>query len=198
MLLVRVDACWCWATPIRCGRQEPGPSRDQGASAIAALAPMVAPLEGLTDKTRGVSATVGLFRGGSARQVVPSDAEIHLDLRAADADGAAWLLAETRRIASMPPADSRVTVSVEGDSIVRLSRRGRARATCSRARRRSARSWARRSETWSPPAAPMAASLLHSAFRRWMVLARSRMRSPAGGSAWKSRASSNVARCWPR
>ena len=92
-----------------------GPSRDQGASAIAALAPMVAPLEGLTDKTRGVSATVGLFRGGSARQVVPSDAEIHLDLRAADADGAAWLLAETRRIASMPPADLRVTVSVEGD-----------------------------------------------------------------------------------
>ena len=58
---------------------------------------------------------VGLFRGGSARQVVPSDAEIHLDLRAADADGAAWLLAETRRIASMPPANSRVTVSVEGD-----------------------------------------------------------------------------------
>jgi glutamate carboxypeptidase len=92
-----------------------GSSRDQGASAIAALAPMVLPLEALTDAARGISATVGLFRGGSARQVVPSDAEIHLDLRASDADGAALLLAEARRIASIPPGDPRVTVHAEGD-----------------------------------------------------------------------------------
>jgi glutamate carboxypeptidase len=86
-----------------------GSSRDQGASAIAALAPMVVPLEALTDAARGISATVGLFRGGSARQVVPSDAEIHLDLRGAETDGAALLLTEARRIASIPPAE------VEGD-----------------------------------------------------------------------------------
>lgn len=92
-----------------------GSSRDQGASAIAALAPMVLPLEALSDSARGISATVGLFRGGSARQVVPSDAEIHLDLRAADQQGAAWLLAEVRRIASAAPADPRVTVNVDGD-----------------------------------------------------------------------------------
>jgi glutamate carboxypeptidase len=92
-----------------------GSSRDQGASAIAALAPMVAPLETLTDTSRGVSATIGLFHGGSARQVVPSEAEIHLDLRAKDAEGAAWMLAEARRIASTPPADPRVAVKVEGD-----------------------------------------------------------------------------------
>ena len=92
-----------------------GSSRDQGASAIAALAPMVVPLEALTDPARGVSATVGLFHGGAARQVVPSDAEIHLDLRAADQDGATWLLSEARRIASVPPANPRVSISVEGD-----------------------------------------------------------------------------------
>src|SRR5262249_8943815 len=92
-----------------------GSSRDQGASAVAALAPLVAQLEALTDKARGVGATVGLFRGGSARQVVPGDAEIHLDLRAPDAENAAWLLAEARRIAAAPPADPRVRVEVEGD-----------------------------------------------------------------------------------
>ena len=92
-----------------------GSSRAQGASAIAALAPMVPALEALTDTTRGISATVGLFRGGSARQVVPSEAEIHLDLRAADAIGADRLLTEARRIASAAPADPRVTVAVDGD-----------------------------------------------------------------------------------
>lgn len=92
-----------------------GPARELGASAVAALAPLVAPLEALTDTARGVGASVGVFRGGSARQVVPSEAEIHLDLRAKDADGAAWLLAEARRIAATPPADPRVTVQVDGD-----------------------------------------------------------------------------------
>jgi len=92
-----------------------GSSRAQGASAIAALAPMVPALEALTDTTRGISATVGLFRGGSARQVVPSEAEIHLDLRAADAIGADRLLTEARRIASAAPTDPRVTVAVDGD-----------------------------------------------------------------------------------
>ncbi len=91
-----------------------GSSRAQGASAIAALASMVAPLEALTEPANGISTTVGLFHGGSARQVVPSEAEIHLDLRAADQAGADRLLSSVRRIASTPPADTRVRVTVEG------------------------------------------------------------------------------------
>jgi glutamate carboxypeptidase len=91
-----------------------GPARELGASAISALAPLVAPLEALTDKARGVGTSVGIFRGGAARQVIPAEAEIHLDLRATDQAGADWLLAEVRRIAETKPADPRVSVSVEG------------------------------------------------------------------------------------
>src|SRR5271166_5920789 len=84
------------------------------AHGIAALAPLVAPIEALTDTTRRIGAMVGLFTGGSARQVVPQDAEMHVDLRAADQAGADHLLAEVRRIAATPPADARVTVTAEG------------------------------------------------------------------------------------
>ena len=91
-----------------------GAARANGASAIAALAPLVAPIEALTDTTRRIGAMVGLFTGGSARQVVPQDAEMHVDLRAADQAGADHLLAEVRRIAATPPADARVTVTAEG------------------------------------------------------------------------------------
>ena len=91
-----------------------GAARALGASAISALAPLVGKLEALTDPVRGVGTSVGIFTGGKARQVVPGEAELHLDLRATDQAGADWLVAEARRIASAPPADARVTVSVEG------------------------------------------------------------------------------------
>ncbi len=91
-----------------------GPARALGASAISALAPMVVALEALTDAARGVGTSVGIFRGGAARQVIPAEAEFHLDLRADDQAGADWLVAEARRIAETRPADPRVSVSVEG------------------------------------------------------------------------------------
>jgi glutamate carboxypeptidase len=91
-----------------------GVARQAGASAISALAPLVSALEGLSDAKRGIFASVGIFHGGAARQVVPDTAELHLDLRAADAAGADYLLAEARRIAAIPPADPRVTIEVEG------------------------------------------------------------------------------------
>ncbi len=91
-----------------------GPARALGASAISALAAMVAPLEALTDPGRGVGTSVGIFRGGAARQVVPAEAELHLDLRATTQEGADWLVAEVRRIANTPPADKRVSISVDG------------------------------------------------------------------------------------
>jgi glutamate carboxypeptidase len=74
----------------------------------------VAALEALTDPARGVGTSVGIFRGGTARQVVPAEAEIHLDLRATDQAGSEWLLTEVRRVAQTPPTDPRVRISVEG------------------------------------------------------------------------------------
>jgi glutamate carboxypeptidase len=55
---------------------------DEGASAIAALAPLVAELEACGRPEEGVRVNVGVFRGGTARQVVPDRAELHVDLRA--------------------------------------------------------------------------------------------------------------------
>jgi glutamate carboxypeptidase len=91
-----------------------GVARQAGASAISALAPMVAALEALSNAERRVFASVGIFRGGAARQVVPDAAELHVDLRARDQVGADHLLREVRRIAGTPPADPRVTIEVEG------------------------------------------------------------------------------------
>jgi glutamate carboxypeptidase len=91
-----------------------GSYREMGASAVSALAPLVAAFEGLTDAGRGLAATVGIFRGGAARQVFPGEAEIHLDLRAPDKAGADELLAAARAIAERKPADPRVSIAVTG------------------------------------------------------------------------------------
>lgn len=91
-----------------------GSYRDAGASAVSALAPLVEKFETLTNKESGVAATVGIFRGGDARQVVPGTAEIHLDLRAPDAAKAAALLEAARAIAETPPNDARVTIEITG------------------------------------------------------------------------------------
>jgi glutamate carboxypeptidase len=67
---------------------------DEGASAVSVLAPLVAAIEGCSRD--GAQASVGVFRGGTARQVVPGEAELHVDLRAPDAVGADALLARVR------------------------------------------------------------------------------------------------------
>ena len=91
-----------------------GSARDKGASALAALAALVPRLEALGDIPSGLHATVGILRGGEARQVVPGRAEMHLDLRAPDDASAEKLLAEVQRILNEPPADPRVSLSVRG------------------------------------------------------------------------------------
>lgn len=91
-----------------------GSAREKGASAVAALAALVAPLEALGDPPNGLCATVGILRGGEARQVVPGSAELHLDLRAPDDAAGEKLLAEVRAIAARPPADPRVTITARG------------------------------------------------------------------------------------
>jgi len=74
-------------------------------SAVSALAPLVAPLEALSDRAVGTIATVGILRGGSARQVVPDHAELHLDLRAADQPAADALLRRVEEIVAAAPGD---------------------------------------------------------------------------------------------
>lgn len=91
-----------------------GSAREKGASAVVALAALVAPLEALGDPANGLCATVGILRGGDARQVVPGSAEMHLDLRAPDDAAGEKLLEEVRAIAARPPADPRVTIAFRG------------------------------------------------------------------------------------
>ncbi len=91
-----------------------GPARHLGASAISALAALIGPLEALTDANLGIGTSVGIFRGGAARQVVPDEAELHLDLRATTQTAADHLMAELTRITTQKPTDPRVTITTEG------------------------------------------------------------------------------------
>jgi glutamate carboxypeptidase len=84
----------------------------RGASAVAALAPLVTALETLSRPDDGVLVTVGVFRGGVARQVVPDHAELSVDLRAPTRDAAEKLMeAVTATVDTARPPDVRVTVS---------------------------------------------------------------------------------------
>jgi glutamate carboxypeptidase len=69
-----------------------------GASAVAALAPLVGSLERLSRPEQARLVTVGVFRGGVARQVVPDHAELLIDLRAPTATAADELLAGIRSV----------------------------------------------------------------------------------------------------
>lgn len=84
---------------------------DEGASAVAVLAPLVAAIE--TCSRDGAQASVGVFRGGTARQVVPGEAELHVDLRAPDAARADALLARVE-----------AAVATAGGGVVELQVRG--------------------------------------------------------------------------
>lgn len=96
---VRIDA---WGRSAHCTAVEPG------AGAVAALAPLVTSLEALSDVSAGVRVTVGIFRGGTARQVVPDAAELHVDLRARDALTASGLVDRVRSV-----VDAHATPGVE-------------------------------------------------------------------------------------
>jgi len=87
---------------------------EKGASAVRALARLIEELEGLSRHSEGVSASVGIFKGGAARQVVPPEAELHLDLRAPDARAAEVLLDGVRRIVERAPVDERVRLTLSG------------------------------------------------------------------------------------
>jgi glutamate carboxypeptidase len=84
---------------------------DSGASAVSALAPLVGELEALGDD--GSSVSVGVFRGGVARQVVPDRAELLVDLRAPDEGVGEELAAQARALVREQAAPG-VELTVEG------------------------------------------------------------------------------------
>ena len=84
----------------------------RGASAVAALAPLVTALEALSRPDEGVLAGVGVFRGGVARQVVPDHAELSLDLRAPTSDAADELMhAVTATVHEARPGGVALTIT---------------------------------------------------------------------------------------
>ena len=85
----------------------------KGASAVRELAVKVAPLDNLSDPDVGNIVNVGVFRGGTAKQVIPGDAFLNIDLRARTQDQAECLHRAILNIAQ-ERIDPRVDVTVEG------------------------------------------------------------------------------------
>jgi glutamate carboxypeptidase len=85
----------------------------KGASAVRELARLVGALEALSRPDDGVIVNVGVFQGGAARQVVPHQAQLHVDLRARTTEQSDALLAEIHRLAALP-ANPAVSMSVRG------------------------------------------------------------------------------------
>ncbi len=85
----------------------------EGASAVRAAARATLALEALTDVSRNRLVNVGVFRGGAARQVVPHEAEIHVDIRASFPEDVEALEAHAKTLLA-DTGDVRVSVRVEG------------------------------------------------------------------------------------
>lgn len=85
---------------------------EAGKSALTALAPLVASLESLSRREQGTIVTVGILRGGVARQVVPAHAEMHVDLRAPTSGAADLLL--TRVLEVIDDAARSADITVRG------------------------------------------------------------------------------------
>jgi glutamate carboxypeptidase len=85
----------------------------EGASALRAAARATLALEALTDTSRNRVVNVGILRGGAARQVVPHEAEMHVDIRAALPEDVAALEGEVRKVLS-DTGNPKVSVRIEG------------------------------------------------------------------------------------
>lgn len=85
----------------------------EGASAVRAAARATLALEALTDTSRNRVVNVGILRGGAARQVVPHEAEMHVDIRAALPEDVAGLENDVKELLA-DTGDPRVSVRIEG------------------------------------------------------------------------------------
>jgi glutamate carboxypeptidase len=82
-----------------------------GASAVHALARIIATLEPLNDPATGVSVNVGVIRGGTRSNVVAESANAEVDVRVVKAEDAPRLDRALRAIGS---GDPRISVTVDG------------------------------------------------------------------------------------
>jgi len=85
----------------------------EGASAVRSAARATLALEALTDTSRNRVVNVGILRGGAARQVVPHEAEMHVDIRAALPEDVAALENDVKKLLA-ETGDPRVSVRIEG------------------------------------------------------------------------------------
>jgi glutamate carboxypeptidase len=85
----------------------------EGASAVRAAARATLALEALTDTSRNRVVNVGILRGGAARQVVPHEAEMHIDIRAALPEDVAALENDVKKLLAQT-GNPKVSVRIEG------------------------------------------------------------------------------------
>ena len=88
-----------------------GASHSEGRSAIREIAHQILELEAMTDYEGGVTVNVGVVRGGTLLNVVPSDAEIEIDVRVPNEADAERMDVVLRR--AIPRFDG-VRIEVEG------------------------------------------------------------------------------------
>lgn len=168
----------------------------KGASAVRELAQKVARLEALSEPDAGAVVNVGIFRGGVAKQVIPGEARMSIDLRARTDDQARTLRDTIYRIAS-DVADPRVRVEVTG-CISRVRRLPRfTTEPCTRSRGRSLGNLASTSSksTRHRVVAPMETLPVHSVFPRSIAWGQSPTTFARHSRQSRSRALRSVARC---
>lgn len=88
---------------------EPG-----GASAITELIPLLGRIEALSDADPGALVSIGVINAGTARQVVPGHAEVHIDVRGTTTDVAEHAIASIDAIVREPRIDAGVTLALTG------------------------------------------------------------------------------------
>jgi glutamate carboxypeptidase len=79
-----------------------GNKHAEGINAVHALALLVPRIEGLTDYERGITANVGLFSGGTAKNTVPERAECVVDVRFLKSADVPYIKEFFRDLASEP------------------------------------------------------------------------------------------------
>jgi glutamate carboxypeptidase len=88
-----------------------GADLSRGANAITELARQCLHISTLTDPVRGVSANVGVIRGGLRANVVPDQAEAEIDVRFLTMDDGRWIEEQLRAIR---PHDPQVKLTLSG------------------------------------------------------------------------------------
>jgi glutamate carboxypeptidase len=86
----------------------------RGASAIEEIAHKIIGLQALTDHDTGVIVSVGTVRGGSARQVIPDEAEISIDVRAPSTRLADVVLERIRAVSGRQHVEGTTTALTGG------------------------------------------------------------------------------------